>query len=106
VQGDGSSLKKSRKFGQQFRNDFPDLLKKWPKRQTSDGVAWRIPAEKIIANGYKLTLNDLGLVAPEKTDHAEPEEILESVAEKEQKILDIIGEMRELVLEENGNGRR
>jgi type I restriction enzyme M protein len=105
VQGDGSSLKKSRKFGRQFRNDFPDLLKKWPKRQTADGVAWRVPFEKIIANGYNLTLAGLGLVEPEKTDHAEPEEILESVAEKEQKILDIIEEMRELVLEENGNGR-
>ena len=105
VQGDGSSLKKSRKFGQQFRNDFPDLLKKWPKRQTADGMAWRVPAEKIIAAEYNLTLAGLGLVEPEKADHAEPEEILESVAEKEQKILDIIGEMRELVLEENGNGR-
>ena len=56
-----------------------------------------MPAGKIIANGYNLTLASLGLVEPEKTDHAEPEEILASVAGKEQKILDIIGEMRELV---------
>ena len=100
VVGDGSSLKTARKFGPRFRNDFPDLLKKWPKRQTADGVAWRVPAEKIIANGYNLTLASLGLVEPEKTDHAEPEEILASVAEKEQKILDIIEEMRELVSKE------
>ena len=106
VQGDGTSLKKARKFGPQFPNDFPDLLKKWPKRQTADGAAWRVPAEQIIANGYNLTLASLGLVEPEKTDHAEPEEILASVAEKEQKILDIIEEMRELVLEENGNETR
>jgi type I restriction enzyme M protein len=106
VQGDGSSLKTSRKFGPQFPNDFPDLLKKWPKRQVADNVAWRVPAEKIIANGYKMSLSDLGLIAPERTDHAEPEEILASVAEKEQKILDIIEEMRQLVLEENGNGTR
>jgi len=106
VRGDGSSLKKARKFGPQFPNDFPDLLKKWPKRQTADGVAWRVPAEKIIANGYNLTLASLGLVEPEKTDHAEPEEILTSVTEKEQKILDIIGEMQELILEENGNSHR
>ena len=26
LEGDGSSLKKARKFGPQFRNDFPDLL--------------------------------------------------------------------------------
>ena len=90
VRGDGSSLKKSRKFGPQFPNDFPDLLDKWPKRQTADGGAWRVPAEKIIANGYNITLASLGLVEPEKTDHAEPEEILVSVAEKEQKILDIV----------------
>ena len=102
MRGDGPSLKKARKFGDQFPIDFPDLLKKWPKRQTAAGVAWRVPAEKIIANGYNLTLASLGLVEPEKTDHAEPEEILASVAGKEQKILDIIEEMRELVLEDNG----
>ena len=104
VQGDGSSLKKARKFGPQFRNDFPDLLAKWPKRETVDGLAWRVPAQKIIDNGYNLTLSSLGLVEPEKTDHLEPEEILASVAEKERRILQIIEEMNELVVAENGNG--
>jgi type I restriction enzyme M protein len=33
VDGDGSSLSKARKFGEQYRNDFPDLLGKWPKRK-------------------------------------------------------------------------
>jgi type I restriction enzyme M protein len=97
LQGDGSSLTKARNFGPQFRNDFPDLLKKWPKRQTAEGVAWRVSAEKIIANGYNLTLAGLGLAEVEKTDHAEPEEILASVAEKEQELFFIIGEMRELI---------
>ncbi|MDW8310750.1 MAG: class I SAM-dependent DNA methyltransferase, partial [Verrucomicrobiales bacterium] len=67
VEGDGSSLKKARKFGPQYRNDFPDLLAKWPSRATEEGRAWRVPAEKIIANGYNLTLASLGLVEPEKT---------------------------------------
>lgn len=100
VEGDGSSLKKARKFGPQFRNDFPDLLDKWPKRQTADGIAWRVPAKQIIDNGYNLTLASLGLVEPEKTDHAEPEDILASVAEKERRILQIVEEMRELVTAE------
>jgi len=100
VEGDGSSLKKARKFGPQFRNDFPDLLAKWPKRQTADGIAWRVPAKQIIDNGYNLTLASLGLVEPEKTDHAEPEDILASVAEKERRILEIVEEMRELVTAE------
>ena len=59
---------------------------------------------KIIANGYNLTFASFGLVEPEKTDHAEPEEILSSVAEKERKILGIIEEMRELVIAEDTNG--
>lgn len=100
VEGDGSSLKKARKFGPQFRNDFPDLLQKWPKREMADGVAWRVSAQRIIENGYNLTLASLGLVEPEKTDHAEPEDILDSVAEKERRILEIVEEMRELVMVE------
>lgn len=100
VEGDGSPLKKARKFGPQFRNDFPDLLAKWPKRKTEEGRAWRVPAAKIIANGYNLTLASLGLVEPEMTEHAEPEDILTSVAVKEQRILEIVEEMRRLVAEE------
>lgn len=100
VEGDGSSLKKARKFGPQFRNDFSDLLKKWPKRQTADRVAWRVPAKRIVENGYNLTLASLGLVEPSITDHTEPEDILASVAEKERRILAIVEEMRELVTAE------
>ena len=101
VEGDGSSLKKARKFGPQFRNDFPDLLAKWPKRKTEEGRAWRVPAAKVIANGYNMTLASLGLVEPEKTDHAEPEDILESVAAKEERILALVAEMKGLL--ENPN---
>jgi type I restriction enzyme M protein len=97
VEGDGSSLKKARKFGPQYRNDFPELLAKWPKRKTQEGRAWRVPAKRIIESGYNITLTSLGLVEPEKVDHAEPEDILTSVAKKEQRILEIIEEMRELV---------
>lgn len=100
VEGDGSSLKKARKFGPQFRNDFPDLLAKWPQRETAEGIAWSVPVKQIIENGYNLTLASLGLVEPERTDHAEPEEILFSVAEKERRILEIVEEMRELVIAE------
>lgn len=101
VEGDGSSLKKSRKFDSNYRNDFPDLLAKWPKRETADGIAWRVPAERIIEKGYNLTLASLGVIEAEKADHAEPEDILASMAEKERMILKIVGELRELVTEED-----
>ncbi|MFA7343381.1 MAG: class I SAM-dependent DNA methyltransferase [Terrimicrobiaceae bacterium] len=97
VEGDGSSLRKARKFGPQFRNDFPDLLKKWPKRKVEDGIAWRVPAKRIVENGYNLTLASLGLAETEKEEHDDPEDILASVAEKERRILEIVEEMRALV---------
>ena len=105
LDGDGSSLKKARKFGPQFRNDFPDLLTKWPKRKTEEGRAWLVPAKLIEEKNYNMTLSALGLVEPEKVEHAEPEEILESVATKEERIFDLIREMQELLLEGNGNGK-
>ena len=98
VQGDGSSLKKARKFGQQFRNDFPDLLKKWPKRQTADGVAWRVSAVQIVTNGYVMTPTSLKLVVPEKTDRATPEKLLSSAAKNGQRIFKIIEDLREVVV--------
>lgn len=93
VVGDGSSLTKARKFGPQFRNDFPDLLKMWPKRKTGDGRAWRVPARQIIDNDYNMTLSSLGLVQTGTTKHNKPEEILASVAVKEERILELIQEM-------------
>jgi len=105
LDGDGSSLSKSRKFGPQYRNDFPDLLAKWPKRKTEKGRAWLVPAKRIEEKGFNMTLSGLGLVKPEKIEHPEPEEILESVVTKEERIFDLIREMQELLLEGNGNGK-
>lgn len=105
LEGDGSSLKKARKFGSQYRNDFPDLLAKWHKRKTEEGRAWFVPAKLIEEKNYNMTLSALGLVKTEKIEHQEPEEILESVAAKEERIFDLIHEMQELLLEGNGNGK-
>lgn len=97
VEGDGSSLKKARKFGQQYRNDFPDLLARWPTRKVAEGIAWRVPAKSIIENGYDLTLASLGLSEPKIAEQDEPEDILASVTKKERRILEIVEEMRRLV---------
>lgn len=97
VEGDGSSLKKARKFGPEYRNDFPDLLRMWPNRETEEGRAWLVPAQKIIANGYNMTLSALELVGPEKVEYPKPEEIVASVASKEGRIHQLVTEMRELL---------
>jgi type I restriction enzyme M protein len=103
VEGDGSTLNRARKFGPQYRNDFPDLLRMWPERQAEDGRAWCVPAQKIIDNGYNMTLSSLGLIKPEIVEHPEPEEILNSIAAKEAHILKLIQEMRDLLGGANGD---
>jgi type I restriction enzyme M protein len=102
VEGDGSSLKKARKFGPQYRNDFPDLLAKWPERQEHPGRAWRVPVDVIKEKGYNLTLSGLGLIEPETAEHEPPEEILEVIAEKQQRVAQIVSELRG-ILESNNN---
>ena len=97
VEGDGSSLKKARKFGPQYKNDFPDLLSMWPNHETDEGRAWLITAKKIIDNGYNMTLSALELIKPETVEYPEPKEILASVATKEERIFELIQEMRELL---------
>lgn len=104
VQGDGSSLKGQRKFGPQFRDDFPDLLDKWQTRAEEPGRAWRVPAQTIKDKGYNLTLSGLGLIEPETIEHQPPEEILERVAEHEKRIMQLVAEMRALLDAERGNG--
>lgn len=103
LEGDGSSLRKSRKFGPQYCNDFPDLLAKWPKRKIEEGRAWSVPAKLIEEKNFNMTLSGLGLVKPDKIEHLEPEEVLESVVAKEERIFDLIREMQELLSKETGN---
>jgi len=102
VEGDGSSLSKARKFGSQYRNDFPDMLRKWPKRDIEESRAWLVPEKKIIENGYNMTLSGLDLIEAETVEHPEPEDILISVAAKEERILRLIQEMRGLLAGGNG----
>ena len=105
VEGDGSSLSTARKFGEQHRNDFPDVLTKWPKRKTEDGRAWLVPAKQIIDNGYNLTLSGLGLIESEVVEHSKPEDILKSIATKEKQVFTVIRQMGELLAGGNGNGQ-
>ena len=96
VDGDGSSLKGQRKFGPQYRNDFPDLLAKWP------GRAWCVSVETIKAKGTNLTPAGLGLIEPDTIEHQPPEEILERVAVHEARIVQLIAEMQMLLEKDKG----
>jgi type I restriction enzyme M protein len=54
-------------------------------------------------NGYNMTLSGLGLIEAQTVEHADPKEMLASVAAKEERILGLIAEMQELL--PGGNGK-
>ena len=60
-------------------------------------------AEAIKEKGYNLTLSGLGLTEPETVEHEPPEEILEVIADKQERIASLIAELRTL-LENNNRG--
>ena len=81
IQGDGSSLSKAHKFGPQYRNDIPKLLKLWSKRENSD-QSWTTPISEIIENDYTLSANAYNPnIGSEEKTHREPEILLGELEE-------------------------
>ena len=80
---------------------FLKMLEEMDHEQ-QQGRAWLVPAQRIIDSGYNMTLSSLGLIEAETVEHAEPGDILASVAAKEERILGLIAEMQDLL---EGNHR-
>lgn len=86
LQGDGSSLSKAHKFGPQYQNGIPKLLKLWPRREKSD-QSWITSIEDIVENDYILSANAYNPnVGREETTHREPREILSEIEKLELEI--------------------
>lgn len=96
MQGDGSSLSKAHKFGSQYRNDIPKLLKLWPRKEKSD-QSWTTPIKEIIENDYILSANAYNPnIGEEEREYREPKAIMYEIAKLEKKIsrnLRIVDEM-------------
>lgn len=97
VEGDGSSLSGAKKFGNHFRNDFPDLLTRWESREVEDGRAWLVPVKKILQANYDMSPTRLGLVKPGTREHQSPIDILRSIERKEKRVLAVINRMRRIM---------
>jgi type I restriction enzyme M protein len=79
IKGDGSSLSKAHKFGPQYRNDIPNLLKKWSNREKSE-QSWKVPIKDIIENDYALSANAYNPnIGEEEKEHRPPSEILKDI---------------------------
>jgi type I restriction enzyme M protein len=59
--------------------------------------AWKIPAKQILDNGCNLDIKNPA--AKEDLEHLPPEKLVESIVEKEKRILEIMGEIKALLAE-------
>jgi type I restriction enzyme M protein len=75
--------------------EFADCLKWWNKREEND-QAWRVPVSELLANNCNLDRKNLR--AKEDATHLAPEQLLTSIASKEQRIADITHAIRDLLV--------
>ena len=90
---DGFELKQTRKPIE--GNQIPDFLKKWQKRAKGEN-SWTVPIEEIVERGY-----DLSAKNPNRKDdyeHRPALELVQSIKAKEERILELLGEL-EAILE-------
>jgi len=76
--------------------DFADCIKWWSDRKAGDR-AWKVPAKKILDNGCNLDIKNPA--AKDDLEHLPPEKLVESIVAKEQKILEIMGEIKAMLAE-------
>jgi type I restriction enzyme M protein len=74
--------------------EFGDCLKWWSDRKENDR-AWKVPAKKIVDNGCNLDIKNPN--AKDDLEHLPPQKLVESIVAKERKILEIMGEIKEML---------
>jgi type I restriction enzyme M protein len=74
--------------------ELSDLREWWANREENER-AWRVPVDQIVQSGYNLDLKNPD--SAEVLERRSPEELIESIIEKEQIVLEIMGEIREML---------
>ena len=89
---DGFELKQTRRPIDE--GQLPDFLAKWKKRTKGDNT-WIVPVDEIIKKGCDLSARN-----PNKTsdyEHQPALELVQSIKAKEQRVLELLGELEELL---------
>lgn len=71
--------------------EFEPVLKWWFKRKENE-FAWKVKAETVAANEYNLDVKNPNRAKAE--DHRSPEEIVDSIIEKEKRIVELMDEIK------------
>ena len=76
--------------------EFADCIAWWGKRKENER-AWKVSAKTLLDDNCNLDLKNPH--AREDLEHLPPEKLVESIVEKEKRILDIMGEIKQLLAE-------
>ncbi|MCL5291482.1 MAG: type I restriction-modification system subunit M [Actinobacteria bacterium] len=74
--------------------EFGDCLAWWGKREENEH-AWCVPVEQVIENGYNLDVKNPN--GKQDFEHMPPEQLVEDILEKEQKITEILAEIQQIL---------
>lgn len=75
--------------------EFAPLIAWWNQREENDR-AWKVPAAELLANNCNLDRKNP--TGREDITHLPPEQLVESILHKEQRIAEIVGNIRNLLL--------
>jgi type I restriction enzyme M protein len=76
--------------------DFAPVIEWWKDRK-ENGQAWKVPVAKVIENGYNLDIKNPNGKAD--LEHLPPEQLTESILKKEQRIAEIMLEIKQVLAE-------
>lgn len=79
--------------------EFAPLVSWWNKREENER-AWKVPTAELLANGCNLDRKNPR--AKEDITHLPPEQLAASILQKEQRIAEIMGNIRNLVAKHDG----
>ncbi|NWJ98740.1 MAG: SAM-dependent DNA methyltransferase [Chloroflexi bacterium] len=74
-----------------------EACRQWWDNRTENGQAWRVPVEQILANDCNLDLKNP--TTKQDLEHLPPAQLVESIVRKEQRILEIMAEIKQALSE-------
>ena len=75
-------------------DEFAPCLAWWPKREETER-AWKVPASDVLAANCNLDRKNPR--AAQDLEHLPPEQLVESILEKERRIIEIMGEIKQIL---------
>ncbi len=75
-------------------DEFKPLLSWWNNRKKND-QSWKVPVKSIIENGFNLDIKNPN--GKQDFEHMPPERLVEDIVKKEERILEIMAEIRQVL---------